>query len=149
MWIRGSLQYCRSLPLWTSLPQRRKGQRRNRRSLPALSDGAYTTTLLVMVDRVKGGGRVPPHSAGWAEFTIMIEYTPESGHCRSIWTLLSVVNANPATVMGSLPASCNKNKNRRPGFFCFCCHWKWLHLPLPANTAIMATISSSFFLCDR
>jgi hypothetical protein len=26
----------------------------------ALSAGAYTTTFLVMVDRVKGGGRAPP-----------------------------------------------------------------------------------------
>jgi hypothetical protein len=32
-------------------------------SVSALSAGAYTTTLLVMVDRVKGGG------LGWADFT--------------------------------------------------------------------------------
>jgi hypothetical protein len=32
----------------------------------ALSAGAYATTLLVMVDRVKGGGRAPltPYQAG-------------------------------------------------------------------------------------
>ncbi len=41
-------------------------QRRNRRSVYALSAGAYTTTLLVMVDRVKGEERaVPrPHQTG-------------------------------------------------------------------------------------
>jgi hypothetical protein len=31
-----------------------------RRSVSALSSGAYITTLLVMVDRGKGGGRVSP-----------------------------------------------------------------------------------------
>jgi hypothetical protein len=34
---------------------------RNRRSVSALSAGSYTTTLLVVVDRVKGGGRATPH----------------------------------------------------------------------------------------
>ncbi len=33
----------------------------------------------------------PPHSPDWAEFTIMMECTPESGHCQSICTLSSVV----------------------------------------------------------
>jgi hypothetical protein len=35
------------------------------------------TTLLVTVDRVKGGGRLPPPpppSPGWAEFTIIMEF---------------------------------------------------------------------------
>jgi len=36
-----------------------------------LASGAYTTTLLVMVDRVKGGGREPRQ--GWTEFLIMME----------------------------------------------------------------------------
>jgi hypothetical protein len=48
-----------------------------------LSAGAYTTTMLVMVDRVKGGGVHPPPSPDWADFTIMMECTPESGHCHS------------------------------------------------------------------
>jgi hypothetical protein len=47
----------------------------------ALSARAYTTTLLVIVDRVRGDGRAPPPSPGWAEFTIMMECTRESGHC--------------------------------------------------------------------
>jgi hypothetical protein len=46
-----------------------------------------TATLLVMVDRVKGGGRAPPPSPGWADFTIMMECTPESSHCHSVCTL--------------------------------------------------------------
>jgi hypothetical protein len=33
---------------------------RKRRSVSALAAGAHITTLLVMVDRVKGGGRAPP-----------------------------------------------------------------------------------------
>ncbi len=32
----------------------------NRGSVSALSAGAYATTLLAMVDTVKGGGRAPP-----------------------------------------------------------------------------------------
>ncbi len=37
----------------------------------------YTTTLYVMVEKVKGGGRAPPPppSPGWADFSIMMEYT--------------------------------------------------------------------------
>jgi hypothetical protein len=48
--------------------------------------------LLVMVDRVKGElAYIPrPHQAAWAEFTIMMECTPESGHCQSICNLSSV-----------------------------------------------------------
>ncbi len=42
-------------------------------STSALSAGVHTTTLIVMVDRVKGGGRAPPPSPGWAEFTIMMD----------------------------------------------------------------------------
>ncbi len=41
-----------------------KGQRRNRRSVSALPPEAYTSTSLVMVERVKAGGRAPhPHQA--------------------------------------------------------------------------------------
>jgi hypothetical protein len=56
-------------------------------SVPAISAVAYTTTLLVMVDRMKGGGRAPPPSPCWADFTIMMECTTESGHCRSAYSL--------------------------------------------------------------
>jgi hypothetical protein len=49
---------------------------------------AYTTTLLVMVDRVKGRGHAPPPSPGWADFAIMMECTTqESGRCHSVCTL--------------------------------------------------------------
>jgi hypothetical protein len=41
----------------------------------ALSARAYTVTLNMMVNRVKGGGRAP--SPGWADFSIMIGCTPE------------------------------------------------------------------------
>jgi hypothetical protein len=40
--------------------------------------------MYVMVDIVKGGGHAPPPSLAWANFSIMMEYTPESGHCRSV-----------------------------------------------------------------
>ncbi len=65
-------------------------EKKNGECISALSDGAYTTTLLVMVDRVKSGKGVhPPPSPGWADFTIMMECTtPESGHCHSLCVLL-------------------------------------------------------------
>ncbi len=44
---------------------------------------AYTTTLSIMVVIVKGGG-FPP-SLGWTNFSIMIECTPESGICHSVF----------------------------------------------------------------
>jgi hypothetical protein len=57
-------------------PQRRKGLSRNKMSVCAISAEAY---LLVMVDRVKGGGRMHPSpSTSWDEFTIMMECTAES-----------------------------------------------------------------------
>ncbi len=43
-----------------------------------------------MVNRVKGGGRAPPPppSPGWANFSIMMECTPESsGHCHSVYSV--------------------------------------------------------------
>jgi hypothetical protein len=45
---------------YRSEPQRRKGQSRNRGSVSALSAVAYTATLLVVVERVKVGGRASP-----------------------------------------------------------------------------------------
>jgi hypothetical protein len=57
-------------------------------STSALSAGAYTKTLLVlMVDRVKGGWRAHPPTPGWPDVTIMMECSPESGHCHSVCTL--------------------------------------------------------------
>ncbi len=46
---------------------------------------AYTITLYVMVDIVKGGGRAPPPSPSWAYFSIMMGCTPESGIYHSVF----------------------------------------------------------------
>ncbi len=54
-------------------------------SVSALSAGAYTTTLYLMVDRVKRGGRAPPPSPGWANFSIIMECTPESSIADPHW----------------------------------------------------------------
>jgi hypothetical protein len=58
-------------------------QWRNRLSVTALSAGPYTTTLHGRKSE-RGRAGFPHHSPGWAEFTIMMEFTPESGHCQSI-----------------------------------------------------------------
>ncbi len=43
-------------------------------SVSAYSAGAYTATLLVMINVIKGGGRAPPPSPAWANFTLMISW---------------------------------------------------------------------------
>ncbi len=45
----------------------------NRASVSAYSTGAYTATLYVMVTTVKEGGRAPPTSPAWANFSIVME----------------------------------------------------------------------------
>jgi hypothetical protein len=49
-----------------------------------------------MADRVQGEWEcTPPPSPGWADFTIMMECTSESGYCHSVCTLWSSrVSAN-------------------------------------------------------
>jgi hypothetical protein len=51
----------------------------------ALSAGTYTSTLYVMVNIMKGGGRAP----AWANFSIMMECTPECGRCHSVYSAVS------------------------------------------------------------
>ncbi len=45
------------------------------------------TPLYVLVDIVTGVGREPPPSPGWANFSIIMECTPESCNCHSVCTL--------------------------------------------------------------
>jgi len=33
----------------------------------------------------------PPLSTGWADLTIMMECTPESGHCHSVCSVVSTI----------------------------------------------------------
>ncbi len=40
--------------------------------MSAHSAGAYTATLLVMVNVMKGGGHAPPPLPAWANFTLMM-----------------------------------------------------------------------------
>jgi hypothetical protein len=58
-------------------------------SVSAHSAGAYTATLLVMVNHVmNGGGRAPPPVLAWANFTLMMECTPESSRCYSVYSVV-------------------------------------------------------------
>ncbi len=63
--------------------------------MSAHSAGAYTATLLVRVNVMKGGGRAPPPSPARANFTLMTECTPENSGCYSVYpvdrTLISLV----------------------------------------------------------
>jgi hypothetical protein len=66
-----------------------RGRVRNRGSVSALSAGAYTTTLYVMVNIVKGDGVHPQPSPDWANFSSMMDCTLESGVCHSVCALCS------------------------------------------------------------
>jgi hypothetical protein len=70
-----------------------RGVEENRGSVTAFTAGAYTTTSLVMVDRVKREGACTPlpPSPGWADFTIMMECMPESGNCHSVYSVVDRV----------------------------------------------------------
>jgi hypothetical protein len=63
-------------------------KRWNRVSVSNHSAGAYTATLLVMVNVIKGVGVHPPPSPAQTNFTLMTECTPES---RRYYSLYSVV----------------------------------------------------------
>ncbi len=51
------------------------------------SAGAYTATLLVMVNVVKGGGRAPPTLTSLGNFTLMMECTNIATLC-TLWSHL-------------------------------------------------------------
>ncbi len=82
--------------LFLSLPECRPQstylyKRWNRVSVSAHSAGAYTATLLVMVNVIKEGGRAPPPSPAQANFTLMTECTPESRRYYSVYSVVSPV----------------------------------------------------------
>ncbi len=56
-------------------------------SVSAHSAGAYTATLLAMVNVIKGVGVHPPLSPARANFTLMTECTPESSRCNSVYSV--------------------------------------------------------------
>ncbi len=58
--------------------------------MSAHSAGAYTSTLLVMVNVMKGGGVHPPPSPARANFTLMTECTPERSCCYSVYSVVEV-----------------------------------------------------------
>jgi hypothetical protein len=68
----------------------------------AHSAGAYTATLLVMVNVIRGGGRAvhPPPSPARANFTLMTECTPESSGCNSVYSVVSRAERGSAADCG-------------------------------------------------
>ncbi len=61
--------------------------------MSAHSAGAYTATLLVMVNVIKGVGVHPPPSPARANFTLMTECTPESSRCNSVYSVAETVSS--------------------------------------------------------
>ncbi len=54
--------------------------------MSAHSAGAYTATLLVLVNVMRGGGRAPPPTPARTNFTVMTECTPESSGFNSVYS---------------------------------------------------------------
>jgi hypothetical protein len=54
----------------------------------AHSAGAYTATLLVMVNVIRGVGVHPTPSPARANFTLITECTPESSGCNSVYSVV-------------------------------------------------------------
>ncbi len=52
----------------------------------------------MIVDIVKEGGSASLHSPAWEDFTLMKECTPESGHCRSVYSVVET-HARPEQVV--------------------------------------------------
>ncbi len=57
-------------------------------NVSAHSAGAYCATLLVMVNVMKASGHAPPPSPAWANFTLMMQSTPENSRCYSLYTVV-------------------------------------------------------------
>jgi hypothetical protein len=47
-----------------------------------------TPQVCIIVDIVKGGGACTPPFPAWADFSIMINCSPESGRCHSVYSAL-------------------------------------------------------------
>jgi len=45
-----------------------------------------------MVNVMKGGGRASPPSPAWANFTLMMESTPESNDCYSVFSVAGTLS---------------------------------------------------------
>ncbi len=52
-----------------------------------------------MVNVIKGGGRAPPPSSAWANFTFMMECTPGSSVCYSVYSVDVPVGLPPVRVV--------------------------------------------------
>ncbi len=53
---------------------------------------AYTATLMVMVNVMGGGCLHPPPLPAWANFTLMMERTPESSVCYSVYSVVYAIS---------------------------------------------------------
>ncbi len=42
-----------------------------------------------------GHGHAPPAPPAWADFTLMMECTPESGHCHSVYSAVQTLLGQP------------------------------------------------------
>ncbi len=82
-------KHTKLIPQGKSEPQSTYLYKRwNMVSVSAHSAWAYTATLLVMVNVMKGGGRAPPTLTSPGNFTLMTECTTESRRYYSVYSVV-------------------------------------------------------------
>ncbi len=77
--------------------------------------GGYTATLYVMVNVVKRGRCAPPPLPAWANFSIMMEWTSESGRCHSMCTLRLKLFFSYSCVLSGVPYALHRGEIARFG----------------------------------
>ncbi len=83
-------------------------------SVSAHSAGAYTATLyMLMVNVMKGVGRAPLPSPAWANFTLMMECTPERSRCNSVYSVVLPPHQRRGGVHGGYTTSLLQVHTRR------------------------------------
>ncbi len=83
---------------------------RDETGLVCLPTQLERTQQLVMVNVMKGGWRAPPHSPARPNFTLMIECTPESSRCYSVYSVGEKVGERKAKRKEE-----GRRNRRRPG----------------------------------
>ncbi len=74
--------------------------------LPSQLERTCTTTLYMMVDISERGWACTPPSPAWADFSIIIECTPESSNCHSVYSVDRTLHAEELT-------QCQRSRNTR------------------------------------
>jgi hypothetical protein len=79
----------------------------------ALSAGVYTTTLYMLVRYSERGWACTPHPEARADLTLMMECTPESGHCHSVYSVVFHIRKETQSLYCTEFHVCHREIKRR------------------------------------